>query len=193
MSRYIIDDDIIGKSPLSTEDILVLLLLKHNIKFIDVLKDLEKRGYVVYFQGDYYVTPTSEDIIRDILLRAEKIDHTENLAKLAQKLVDIFPEGKKPGTSFMWRCSVKECAMRLREFEKMFGKHSHDDIEDATKRYVNSFAGDRTLMRTLKYFIWKQENTNGIPEFTSDLATWIENKDTIQRPSSPKRQELITL
>jgi hypothetical protein len=159
------------------EDVLVLLLLKQRTTFIDVLKDLEKRGYVVYFQGNYYVTPTSDKLLKDILLRSENIKQSDDLDALSKELISLFPDGLKDGTRQAWRCSVKECSMRLREFYKMFGKYSREQILSATKDYVNSFVTDRTLMRTLKYFIWKQEKEPGAktPMFTSDLATWIES------------------
>ena len=188
--KYVIDEESINKSPLSLHDVIVLLSIIHNIDIVSTIMDLVERGYIIHNRNGYYITKTCRAILEDILLRAEKIDHTENLTKLAERLVTLFPEGRKPGTSFMWRCSVKECAMRLREFEKMFGRHSHDDIEDATKRYIDSFGDDKTLMRTLKCFIWKQENHSGIPEFTSDLATWIENK---VETKPIHKQNLITL
>lgn len=192
-ARYVIDEEVIKKSPLSIGDVLALLMLSNGVEYVATLKELEDRGYVVYYQGNYYLTPTSKDILRDLLLMAEKTDEKEKAEDVAKRLVEAFPEGRRDNSSQHWRCSVREASLRLREFSKMFGQYSADDIVDAAKRYVASFGNDRRLMRTVKYFIWKAEEVDGIPQYTSDLAEWIENKHSDNKVTAPKKTELLTL
>lgn len=191
-ARYVIDEGVIAKSPLSTGDVIALLMLSNGVEYVATLKDLEERGYVVYFQGNYYLTPTSKDILRDLLLMAERTDDKEKAEDVAKRLVEAFPEGRRDNSPQHWRCSVRETSLRLREFSKMFGSYPADDIVDAAKRYVNSFGRDRRLMRSLKNFIWKVEEVDGVPQYTSDLAEWLENKDGDAK-HKPNRIEMLTL
>ncbi len=191
-TRYVIDEGVIAKSPLSTGDVLALLMLSNGVEYVATLKDLEDRGYVVYFQGNYYLTPTSKDILRDLLLMAEKTDDKEKAEDVAKRLVKTFPEGRRDNSPQHWRCSVREASLRLREFSKMFGTYPADDIVDAARRYVDSFGRDRRLMRSLKNFIWKVEEVDGVPQYTSDLAEWLENKDDDAK-QKPNRIEMLTL
>ena len=60
---------------------------------------------------------------------------------------------------------------------------SDEEILDATKRYVASFQGNYTGMRLIKYFILKDdvkpsEDGQGHVEQISDLATFLENKES---------------
>ena len=63
----------------------------------------------------------------------------------------------------------------------MYGnKYSDEQIIHAAKKYVESFNGQYTYMRALKYFIWKDEKKMGSDgrkyiEEVSDLASYIEN------------------
>ena len=193
LARYVIDEEVIKKSPLSIGDVLALLMLSNGVEYVATLKDLEDRGYVVYYQGNYYLTPTSKDILRDLLLMAEKTDEKEKAENVAKRLVEAFPEGRRDNSPQHWRCSVREASLRLREFSRMFGQYPADDIVDAAKRYVASFGNDRRLMRTVKYFIWKAEEVDGIPQYTSDLAEWIENKHSDTKAAAPKKVNMLTL
>ena len=53
------------------------------------------------------------------------------------------------------------------KFFKLYGRFDKEVIINATKKYINSFGNDNTLMRTSKYFILKDGN--------SELLTVIEN------------------
>lgn len=193
-TRYVIDDGVIAKSPLSLGDVLAMLMVQNGIELVPTLKGLEERGYLVYYQGNYYLTPTSRDMLRDLLLMAEKTDDKGSAETLAKKLVETFPEGRKANTSLHWRCSVREASLRLREFRKMFGSYGDEEILGAARRYVEYFKRDRTHMRTLKFFIWKVEDVGGVPEYTSDLATWIENGAGGESPTGgPELPDMVTL
>ena len=71
---------------------------------------------------------------------------------------------------------------RLQKFIKIFGEEykDYDKILAAAKEYVDSFNGNYAYMRTLKYFILKDEikfNDEGARyiDRTSDLATRMDN------------------
>lgn len=135
----------------------------------------------------YYLTEACNEFLDDTLCAMNKDcprgDQTEYLA---EALIKLFPKGAKKSSDSLsgtpWRGNKKDIAARLRKFFDKYGKYSFEDIIDATKRYVDSFNGDYTYMRVLKYFIWKEEKQ--YDEFgiyktnpTSDLADFLENKD----------------
>ena len=86
--------------------------------------------------------------------------------------MQIFPQGKKPGTPYYWKCNKREISLKLKSFFKLYGvKYTEEEILSAAHRYVESFNGDYRFMRLLKYFIWKKEDGEEI----SELATFIDN------------------
>lgn len=106
---------------------------------------------------------------------------------LAIKVQECFPKQKMMyanGTAspFYFRCNKGEIKNKLKKFIEVYGDVSDEDIIDATKRYVASYApkGYRG-MRLAKYFIIKDDRKLSADdevhvEQLSDLATFLENK-----------------
>ena len=169
--KYVIDDQIIAKSDLSLHELLLLLYFKAGGSLDRDLQNLRNREALV----DTFVTPRWSDVCDKILLDSDKTVPTESqLEALAEKLRDIFPQGKKEGTPYYWKCNKREIFLKLRSFFALYKtKYSEEEILDAARKYVESFHGDYRYMRLLKYFIWKKEGGLEV----SDLATVIDNKD----------------
>jgi hypothetical protein len=131
-----------------------------------------------------------ESIMADSNNSALKSDNSDDrFNNLANKLRELYPQGKKPGVQYMWRDSTSIIANRLKKFFLKYGEHSDDEIIEATKKYVNSFNGNYTYMQLLKYFIWKNKVTGGEliegrlvgeVEPQSQLAAFIENNDSLK-------------
>lgn len=92
----------------------------------------------------------------------------------------IYPNGIT--SPFYFRCNKTEIKNKLKKFIEVYGEVSDEDILDATKRYVASYApkGYRG-MRLAKYFIIKDDRKLSADdevhvEQLSDLATFLENK-----------------
>lgn len=92
----------------------------------------------------------------------------------------IYPNGL--ASPFYFRCNKTEIKNKLKKFIEVYGEVSDEDIIDATKRYVASYApkGYRG-MRLAKYFIIKDDRKLSADdevhvEQLSDLATFLENK-----------------
>lgn len=92
----------------------------------------------------------------------------------------IYPNGTT--SPFYFRCNKTEIKNKLKKFIEVYGEVSDEDILDATKRYVASYApkGYRG-MRLAKYFIIKDDRKLSADdevhvEQLSDLATFLENK-----------------
>lgn len=123
-----------------------------------------------------------KDVIKN-LMDAED----ERFETLAAKVQECFPKQKMMyanGTAspFYFRCNKTEIKNKLKKFLTIYGEVSDEDILDATKRYVASYApkGYRG-MRLAKYFIIKDDKKLSVDdevhvEQLSDLATFLENK-----------------
>ena len=60
----------------------------------------------------------------------------------------------------------------------MYGtKYTDEQIINATQKYINSFNGNYTYLKLLKYFIWKDERLKG-ESVQSLLADFIENESS---------------
>ena len=111
----------------------------------------------------------------------------ERLDSLAAKLQECFPKQKMIypngiASPFYFRCNKTEIKNKLKKFLTIYGDVADEDIIDATKRYVASYApkGYRG-MRLAKYFIMKDDrklmaDDEVHVEEISDLATFLENK-----------------
>ena len=172
--KYVIDDTVVGKFPMTLSELFALLLVKTGADVNEVFSDLvKKEALVIVGNSKYMITQRWSDMSDNILLSSEKtIPTDEELIPLAEKLMQIFPQGKKPGTPYYWKCNKREVALKLKSFFKLYGaQYTEEEIISAAYRYVDSFNGDYRYMRLLKYFIWKKENGEEI----SELATYIDN------------------
>ena len=126
-----------------------------------------------------------ESIMADSNMGASNTD--ERFTNLANKLRELYPEGKKPGYAYTWRDSTACIADRLKKFVLKYGNYSDEEIIAATKKYVDSFGGNYMYMQLLKYFIWKNKVSGaelidgrlvGEVEKQSQFAAYIEDKET---------------
>lgn len=180
-----IDEEVCKKYNISISEVLALLLIKSDVNISYLFSNLEDKKMIIkdIINNTYLITQRWDDVLCSVLLDSdsskEKPDRIENLAL---KLMAIFPKEKKAGTCHYFRGNKKDITLKLKKFFKLYGgQYSDEQILNAAKNYVDSFNGNYSYMRILKYFIWKDEkkiNEEGKAyiEETSDLATWIENE-----------------
>lgn len=168
----------------------VLFALAFRISKRDTLSNMLAREILVDVGGQMQVTQHWSDVLDEIMADSsgtvEKSD--EELLKLAQQMRGLYPQGKMKDrfgrpTPYYYRCNNGEVVKKLKKFFTIFGSVSDEEILDATKRYVASFQGNYTGMRLIKYFILKDdvkpsEDGQGHVEQISDLATFLENKES---------------
>ena len=177
-----INEEICKKYGLDISEVLAVLLIKTCNDIPKLFSILEEKEIVVrdLLQG-YMVTQRWDDVVSTILLDSDiKAPSPDRLENLATQLMEIFPKQKKIGTCHYFRGNRKDIILRLKKFFKLYGKYTDEQIVTAAKKYVESFNGDYSYMRILKYFIWKDEvkiNSEGdrYVDEVSDLANWIEN------------------
>ena len=135
------------------------------------------------------VNGTYTDVLSDWESIIKKLMNNDDsrYEELALQVQACFPKQKmiNPNGSispFYFRCNKGEIKNKLKKFIEIYGDVADEDIIDATKRYVASYApkGYRG-MRLAKYFIMKDDKKLMADdeihvEEISDLATFLENK-----------------
>lgn len=172
--KITIDESILERYNLQLEEFFAISLLRSGINIPDLLAEMVAGDKIRYFPdtAEYKINAYWLQCCDKILLESDKsLPKESKLLPLAKKLQAVFPKGQKPGTNYYYKCNSKDVALKLAKFFKLYGSnYTEEDIINATQRYVDSFNGDYTYMRLLKYFIMKDE--------VSELATWLENEDT---------------
>jgi hypothetical protein len=185
--KFYIDTDECAKLnlPVSTALYLAALYYKECINR-NTFEESLSRGLVNFSGYDKFyepmkvtITQQGVDFVESIFLNSEfkpKEKEVDRFEGLATKLRELFPKGKKPGTSIMWRGSNYEIVKKLKTLIKKTGAEFTDEQAiEATKKYIESFNGNYAYMQVLPYFILKQVPVNGVYEEKSQLLSYIEN------------------
>lgn len=184
--NFILNVDEIKAKDIPIGELLYLLMLYLDSNIDDEgLKDLHHRGYLLQHESThipkYTITREGIELVEQVLLNSEYKgnDITEDrFEKLARAMRELFPEGRKPGTNYKWRDSNAIIAKKLKALVKKYGNiFTDEEAIEATKKYIESFNGDYRYMQLLKYFISKKKIIDGETEETSQLLSFIENKE----------------
>lgn len=202
--KYIIDEKVCEKHNLTITEVLCLLFLKScDGNYSDVVSKLIKEEKIIESNTpdsnnvDYlYLTPHWDDEVSSIILESDNsVPDKDRIENLVNKMRELFPKGMKIGNS-AWRGNVRELKLRMQKFFKMYGDYSDEAILKATKAYVDSFNGNYTYMRILKYFILKSEikqHQNDLGEVVSQVEDVSELANMLDNPEEAlvKRTRLI--
>lgn len=195
--KYVIDTEVCVTEGIDLPVVLAVMLVQTGVDLQNLKTIIENNEVIVNKEGNIYVTePWADKIARILLLSDKSVPKEDRLDKLVKQLMDLFPKGKKEGTSVYWKGNLKDNKLKLQKFFKLYGNtYTDDQIISATKKYVESFNGNYSYMRALKYFIWKDEKKLGSDgkyyvEEVSDLASYIENEDTVNTSSDGWTTEL---
>lgn len=181
--KYCIDENIAKKHHLSLPELLLLMLIKQGFNITKILDYAIKEEKVIQDMfGNYLVTQHWDEELQKVLLESDKdVPKDTDLNYLVGQLRELFPKGIKTGSA-AWRGNVREIKLRLQKFFKIYENiYSDEAIIEATRKYVESFNGNYTYMRILKYFILKDEikideEGNRYVEQVSELANFLENE-----------------
>ena len=202
--KYIIDEKVCKKHNLTITEVLCLLFLKScDGNYSDVVSKLIKEEKIIESNTpdsnnvDYlYLTPHWDDEVSSIILESDNsVPDKDRIENLVNKMRELFPKGMKIGNS-AWRGNVRELKLRMQKFFKLYGDYSDEAILKATKAYVDSFNGNYTYMRILKYFILKSEikqHQNDVGEVVSQVEDVSELANILENPEEAlvKRTRLI--
>ena len=184
--KITIDEDACKKVKLSLPEVLMITLVKTGVNIETLLKQMKEKQILVeehtLLGTNLLVTQRWSDLSDKALLSADKsVPDNKRLENLAKALMEVFPAGKKEGTSQYWKGNLRDNTLRLAKFFKLYGdKYTDEQMIEAAKNYVSSHNGKYQYMRVLKYFIWKDTRKvnsegEGYIEEVSDLAAFIEN------------------
>lgn len=183
-----INKETLAKSGISVDMAFYLASIYFDRPYTyDTFDIASKQGLITYNHLDRYNLPIQPKLTREgvelvesIFLNSEfkgdKGIDTDRYDELADKLRELYPKGRKEGTSYLWRDSHAKIANKLRTLVKKYNfKFTDEQAINATKRYIESFNGNYSYMQLLKYFILKKDKDTG--EENSQLMSYIENED----------------
>lgn len=177
-------------------EILALLSIANECDITSAIDNIYSKGLICRgVNGKFILTDSGINLLNNVNIASTKgIPSKQRLIELAKKMKEIFPKGMKDN-KYPWQSSANDISIFLGRFFIKYPNITDEEILDATKRYVEHFEDNPKAMRLLKYFIIKGEKKPFIDESgnmiykvveTSDLASWIENKE-----DENKRDELL--
>lgn len=177
------DTKVLKKHNLSLEEFYLLLFHCTSSKnYLEVCNKLVEKGILqksVFNEYEFVSYDSIKSLVESILLNSDSRvqSNKDELVDIAIAMREIYPQGKKPGTTYMWRDSVSMIVKKLQSLMVQFDySFTKEQAVKATQSYINSFNGDYTYMQLLKYFILKKNIKTG--ELQSDFMSYIENEDT---------------
>lgn len=188
--KVVIDTDKCAELGLTPDVALYLASLYFNHCITrDTFNEICKKGYITYdgfaagFPVNGKITQEGVDVVESLFLNSEIVQvvkfgdkEQDRFMVLADKLREIYPQGKKQGTNLQWRDSTVMISKRLKSLIKKYGvSFTDEEAVAATRRYVDSFHGDYRFMQVLRYFLWKDDKING--EEVSQFLSYLQNDD----------------
>jgi hypothetical protein len=174
-------DKILDKYNLSIEEFLILYICSKEYDIKELIDTIIAKGYAdknLYNPNTAIVSNNVKEIISSVIIDSDKavIDKEEDYLKVAKKMQEIFPKGKKEGTTYAWRDCTAVIAKKLKTLVVKFDfKFTEEEALNATRKYVESFNGNYKFMQLLKYFILKNDTATG--DIKSEFMSLIENDD----------------
>lgn len=179
--RYTIDDAILSKYNLTEEEFIALVVSFRDLDIQRGNDNLIAKGIAdrnIYDKTKIVLSDNTKNMVSSIIVDSDKetINREEEFLDVAQNLRELYPKGKKPGTTYMWKDSNTIIAQKLKTLVVKFGyKFTKEQAIEATRRYIESFRGDYRYMQLLKYFILKTDRSTG--EIRSDFMSYIDNEN----------------
>lgn len=184
--KITIDEIILNKYNITLDEFLVLYLKTKDVDIGTVTSNLIVKGFAdkdKFANNKIVVSNNIKDLITTIIVDSDKniINKDEEYIDLAIKLREVYPSGRKSGTSYMWRGTTAEVAKKLKTLVVKYGYSlDADKVLKVTKDYVDSFHGNYKYMPLLKYFILKSVmDADKNVEVKSELMSLLENEDQI--------------
>lgn len=182
--KYTIDTDILEKHELSIGEFLVMLMGYHDINYENCFNKLVQAGIIepnLFDKMSVILSDNSKDLVARILTESDnKLQDCgiEDFEALAEKLMQVYPNGNKAGTTYPWRGTLEDIAQKLRVLVvKLDFKFTEQEAIDAVKEYVGYFKEPYRHMNLLRNMILKTTNSgSGHVEVDSMFMSIIENR-----------------
>lgn len=178
-----INTKILQKHHISLGEFLLMLLGYFDIDLEDchnsLIRKLLAENNVMKNMG-IVLSNNNKDLVAQILLESNEkvINSGIDFDELANKLMNCYPQGNKPGTTHKWRGTTDMIAQKLRTLIAVHDFHfTPEEAIQATKSYVSSFEPPYQDMMLLRSFLLttKKSSIDDISEIDSLFMTYIEN------------------
>lgn len=183
--KFIIDKEACNKNGMSLGEILALIVISNDIDIGKSTSILVSTGLVTSAGSDtkLRLTKKGTETLNNVIIDSAPVSKDEDtrLEILANKLRELYPAGRKEGTSYMWRGTTAEIVRKLKTLQLKY-KFTFTDEQaiKATSEYIKSFNGNYRFMQLLKYFILKTaRDEDGNIEVKSEFMSLIENEKDI--------------
>ena len=117
--KITIDSNLVEKSNLSLEEVLMSLIIKNKVNPNDVYNGMVKKGYITddIFGGAPLINIKVSMTVDDITRNSQKhIPSDDAIKRLYDNVKELFPRGHKPDTAKSWRGSLNEFKVRIKLF-----------------------------------------------------------------------------
>lgn len=177
--RIEIDSKILGKYGFTLNSFLTMLTGYYEIDLNKEMENLIASGVArknLFGGSTIILCNEDKDIIARILTESNhKLENSEiDFEGLAAQLMDLYPMGFKPGTTYSWRGSVEEITQKLRVLVVVHDfSFTWEEAVDATREYTECFKENesRTKMKLLKNFLLQTKDG----EIISTFMEYVEN------------------
>jgi hypothetical protein len=178
-----INTKILQKHHLSLGEFLLMLLGYFDIDIENSLNSVIEKSFAeknVLKNMDIILSNNNKDLVAHILLESNEkvINSGIDFESLAIKLMNCYPKGNKPGTTYKWRSTTDIIAQKLRTLVAVEDfKFTPKEAIQATINYVSSFEPPYQSMLLLRAFLLttKKSSVDGFSEIDSLFMTYIEN------------------
>ena len=111
--KFTIDEEILNKYDLSVGDFMILYLGMKSLNIKSIIESLVARGLAdknLFSEGNIVVSDKVKNILSTIVIESDKnvLNKDEEFIELANELRDLYPAGRKEGTTYMWRGTTAE-------------------------------------------------------------------------------------
>lgn len=178
--KITINTNILKKHNLSLGEFLLLLIGYYDIDLQTTHNNILKKSLAeanVLKKMNIVLSNNSKDLIAQILTESSEkvIQSNIDFENLATKLMSLYPEGNKPGTTRPWRGTVGVIAQKLRVLVAVHNfTFTEEEAVNATKDYLASFK--ELIQHTLSLRSFLLTTKHG--EVNSMFMTYIENNRT---------------
>lgn len=180
--KLTINTKVLRKYNLSLEQFLVLLTGYYSLdcqKIHDELVDRKLAERDLFKGFPPVLSDNTKNLIAKIIVESDDRIQNCNIKDfdaLAETLMQYYPEGNKPGTTYPWRGTVEDIAQKLRTLVVKYDfDFTPEEAQDAVKEYVDTFKDYKFMSLLRNFILTTKKDEDGKYEIDSLFMTIIEN------------------
>lgn len=180
--KFTINTSVLQKHNLSLSQFIALLTSIYCQNYPELCNELVEKGLVSKNLLKNY-PPIPSDNTKNLVARIlmESDDRVQQCGikdfyALAKQLQACFPEGNKPGTTYLWQGTTEEIVQKLYTLIVAYNfTFTSEEAIQATKEYVACCGEKHEHLKLLKYFLLKNYKKTETSDMESLFMSIIEN------------------